>query len=316
MTINLFVGDNNNSLAEIAKKTNSTAFLIEHSNYKIFLSTDYAEDITVYTSFSDLPKITSIGAVFFEVLKKADNIFYHPPQKWSDHLNTFNWDSNQVITEYFLYQTNLIKNNVQGLDLSDYRNSNYLDLVEQRKTEGTQLWVAGCSIAYGIGVSEHEKFGTLISNKLNLPVSNLAKRASSIEWAKDQILRSDIRKNDIVVWELTQEVRSPKAINETVSVEKNPDILLDETSLYRAVTSVYQVANFCKKISARLILLPILCSERLQLLIHELDEYYQLPYRLKFLDLGTDNAHPGPIQHRAWADSIYRDLLEDSITVP
>jgi hypothetical protein len=202
----------------------------------------------------------------------------------------------------------LIKNNVQGLDLTHYQNSNYLNLVDDRKTDEDQIWVAGCSIAHGVGVEEHEKFGALISNKLNLPVSHITKGASSIEWAKDQILRSDIRKNDIVIWGITQEVRAPKAINEKLGAEKNPDILLDETSLYRAVTSVHQVVNFCKKISARLILLPVICSERLQLLIHNLDEYYQLPYQLEFLDLGADKVHPGPIQHQAWADIIYKKL--------
>ena len=304
----MFVGDNDKLLAEIAQKTNSAAFLIEHSNYKIFLSSDYEKDITVYTSLSDLPKISHTDSIFFEVLKKADNIFYCPPRTWSDYSNRFSWNSNQAITEYFLYQVNLIKNNVRGLDLTHYQNSNYLNLIDHRQTEETQIWVAGCSIAHGVGVDEHEKFGTLISNKLNLPVSHITKGASSIEWAKDQILRSDVRKNDIVIWGLTQEVRSPKAINEKIGAEKNPDILLDETSLYRAVTSVHQVVNFCRKISARLILLPIICSERLQLLIHELDEYYQLSYQLDFVDLGTDKVHPGPIQHRVWADIIYKKL--------
>jgi hypothetical protein len=311
MTINLFVGDNDTGLAKIAQKSNSAAFLIEHSNYKIFLSSEYAEDITAYTSFSDLPKISQTDSIFFEVLKKADKIFYCPPNVWSDYSIEFNWNSNQTITEYFLYQINLIKNNVQGLDLTNYQNSNYLKLAEHRKTEETQIWVAGCSIPHGEGVNKNEKFGILISNKLGLSVSHITKGGSSIEWAKDQILRSDIRKNDIVIWGLTQEIRAPKAINGYIVSETNPDIRLEETALYRSVTSVHQVVNFCRKISARLILFPIICSERLQLLIHNLDEYYQLPYQFGFLDLGTDKVHPGPIQHRTWADIIYKEISKE-----
>lgn len=311
MTITLFVGDNDYSVAEQAQKKDPLAFLIEFENYKKFLTTNYTNDITVYTSFSDLPKISSTDAVFFEVLKKADNIFYCPPTKWSDHSVDFSWNDNQVITEYFLYQTHLIKNNVQGLDLTRYQNSTYLNLVEPRRAEEKQLWIAGCSIAHGVGVSSNEKFGTLISNNLNVPVSHITKGGSSIEWAKDQILRSNIQKGDIVIWGLTQEVRAPKAINAKVVFETNPDILLDETSLYRAVTSVHQVVNFCKGISAQLVLVPIICSEHLQLLIHNLDEYYQLPYQTKFLDIGTDGMHPGPIQHQAWADIICKLLLKD-----
>jgi hypothetical protein len=311
MTITLFVGDNDLGLAEIAQKKDHTAFLIEHNNYKFFLSTEYTKDVTVYTSFSDLPKITSTNAVFFEVLKKANKIVYCPPSKWSDHSIDFSWNTTQVITEYFLYHINLIKNNVQRLDLNSYQNSGYLTLTEFRKISEKQLWVAGCSIAHGEGVSTDKKFGTLISANLNLPVSHLTKGGSSVEWAKDQILRSDIRKNDIVIWGITQEVRAPKAVNKKIISEDNPDILLDETSLYRAITSVYQVVNFCKKISAQLILVPIICSENLQLLMHDLDEYCQTPYQTKFLDLGTDNTHPGPVQHQAWAELVCKHLLKD-----
>lgn len=313
MTINLFVGDNNYGLAEAAQKKDLTAFLIEFGNYKEFLTTDYTNDITVYTSLSDLPKLNQDHAIFFEVLKKADNIFYCPPFKfkWSDHSVKFVWGGNQAITEYFLYYINLIKNNVQGLELTQYQNSNYLQLSDTRKVVDKQLWIAGCSIPHGVGVLSNEKFGTLISNKLNLPVSYLTQGGSSIEWAKDQILRSDIKKGDIVVWGLTKEVRAPKAINKNLIAESDPLILLDETSLYRAVTSVHQVVNFCKKISAQLVILPLICSEHLQLLIHNLDEYYQLPCQTKFLDMGTDGVHPGPIQHQYWANFIYKLLSKD-----
>jgi len=298
----MFVGNNDYNLGEQAQKKDPSAFLIDFSNYKKFLKTVYAEDITVYTSFADLPKITSNDAVFFEVLKKADVIFYCPPLKWSDHSDVFVWENNRTITEYFLYHINLVKNNVQGLDLKSYQNSSYLALTESRKTVDKQLWIAGCSIAHGVGVDKSEKFGTLISNKLDLEVSYLTRPGSSIDWANDQILRSDIRKNDILVWGITQEVRAPKLINGKVVFERDPYVLLDEISLYRAVTSVHQVVNFCRKVSVELILLPILCSERLQLLMHDLDEFYLYPYRPEFLDFGTDNVHPGPAQHRAWAE--------------
>jgi hypothetical protein len=310
MTITLFVGDNDEQLAITAQKKDPTAWLIDHNNYENFLLINPVKDITVYTSYSDLPSITPTRAVFFEILKKVDNIFYCPPVKWSDHSDNFSWNGNKSITEYFLCLTALIKNNVNELQLTYCQDFNYLALAELRKTEKRQIWVAGCSIAHGVGVEASQKFGTVISNKLNLPVSHLTKGGSSIEWAKDQILRSDIRKNDIVIWGLTSEVRAPLAVNGKVSLEKDPNILLNETSLYRAVTSVNQVVNFCKKISAQLILLPIRCSEQLQLQIFQLDEYYQLQYCTQFLDLGTDNLHPGPAQHQEWADVVCQILTE------
>lgn len=312
MTITLFVGDNNIALAKTAQKINPKAWLIEHTNYKFFLLTNYSKDITVYTSFSDLPKISADDAVFFDVLKKADNIVYCPPTIWSDHSDSFNWNHNQTITEYFLYHINLLKNNVQGLNLESYQNTRYLQLSDRRKTDDPQLWISGCSIPHGLGVLENEKFGTLISKNLDICVSHLTCSGRSIEWAKDQILRSDIRENDIVIWGITQEVRAPRVINGEIVPEKNPDIVLDETSLYRAVTSIHQVVNFCKKSSVSLILLPTICSEQLQLLICHLTEYYQTPYRTKFLDFGTDNIHPGPKQHQEWAN-ICTELLKKKV---
>jgi hypothetical protein len=311
MTINLFVGDDNYDLAEQAQKHDPTAFLIEHSNYKQFLTTTYTKNITVYTCIRKLPETTYQSSIFFEILSKVDNIFYCPPVKWSDYADEFVWENLQITTEYFLHHINLIKNNVQGLDLTSYHNFNYLDLVESRKTSDRQIWVSGCSIFHGVGVEHKQKVGSLISQNLDLPVSHITKGGSSIEWAKDQILRSDIRKNDIVVWGLTQEVRAPKAINKKVMLETDPDTLLDETSLYRAVTSVYQVVNFCKKISARLILVPIICSKHLELTIHKLDECCQFPYHLHFLDYGTDKIHPGPLQHQEWATGVCERLLKD-----
>jgi hypothetical protein len=310
MTITVFVGDNDPGLATVAQKTDPKAFLVDHKNYKKFLSGHDSNDVTVYTSFSDLPKITARDAVLFEILKKADVVFYCPPAKWSDYSDDFSWNSNQAITEYFLYHAKLINNNVHGLDLTGYQNSDYLALADVRKTQTAQLWVSGGSVPHGVGVSADERFGTLISKKLDLAVSHLTKTGCSIEWAKDQILRSDIRADDIVVWQLTPETRAPKAINKKVMAEKNPDILLDETSLYRAVTSVHQVVNFCKKTSARLVMIPVDCSEHLQLLIHDLDEYCQLPYQTRFLDLGTDRVHPGPQQHQVWAEIICNHLLK------
>ena len=49
MTITLFVGDNDHTLAATAQKMDPMAWSIDHNNYKNFLSTEHNEDITVYT---------------------------------------------------------------------------------------------------------------------------------------------------------------------------------------------------------------------------------------------------------------------------
>ena len=82
------------------------------------------------------------------------------------------------------------------------------------------------------------------------------------------------------------------------------DDIADETRLYLATISFHQVANFCEKIGAKLMAVPILCSEALQLILHNNPNYYQIPYMVNFLDMGTDGEHPGPKQHQWYADQI------------
>jgi hypothetical protein len=78
-----------------------------------------------------------------------------------------------------------------------------LKLSDVRKTSQPQLWVSGCSFAAGDGVQSNQRYGQILSDRLNLPVSFLAESGSSVTWAADQILRSDLRENDILIWGLT-----------------------------------------------------------------------------------------------------------------
>ena len=301
MTINVFVGDTDESLAKHATEFDQSSFLVDTSNYKRFLNTTYTSDVTIYTSFSDLPKIDDVHAVLFEILNKADCIFYRPPPVWSDDVGKFSWESTKRITEWFLYCINLEKNNVQGLDLTVYQHSEYLTLENTRNTDSPVLWISGCSVSHGGSINTAEKYGELLSSNLNLPVTYLTKGGSSIKWQSDQILRSDIRKDDIVVWGLTQEVRTVKVMNGVVLQEQDPDIRLSELRLYDAVTSINQVVNFCRKTKCQLALLPLISSEVLNLSLIHLDEYVHLPYTTTPLDYGTDNLHPGPLSHKLYA---------------
>jgi hypothetical protein len=308
--IELFVGDNGQEPQFAATNKDTTAFLVDSTNYKKFLNSQ-DQNLTVYTSFSDLPKITADRSIFFEVLGKADIIYYCPPARWSDHADHFVWTSQQQMTEYYLYLINLQKNNVNGLDLSGYKQSSYLKLADQSNSDNKKLWIAGCSVSHGVGVAESERFGNLIAKQFELPQIQLTLGGSSLSWSADQILRSDIAPGDILIWGLTSENRAPRADSGQVAFESDPTVLMSETQLYRALTCVHQVINFCRKINCRLILLPVLCSEHLQLALHGLPEYCQTFHVPGFLDKGTDNQHPGPLQHEAWADICVK-LLKDS----
>ena len=326
MSITLFVGDCTKYLAEQAINFDSCAYLVDFSNYKKFLAQDNL-NVTAYTSSADLPRITKTESVFYQVLQKADKIYYCPPTKWTDYTDEFTLQNTKQLTEYFLYLVRSEKNNVEGLDLAEYTNNSYLKLQNKRKSnDQSRLWIAGCSVTAGIGVDPNERFATLAAENFGGQFVDLARGGSSIEFAADQILRSDLRQGDVVIWGLTSEYRAliwnrKKMRSESINPHtfdyqntNKADNVADESRLFKAVISYFQVKNFCQKIGAKLIAIPIICSEALQLLLHDDSCYYQIPYMPCFLDLGSDSIHPGPKHHQWYAGQI-NHILEHGPSV-
>jgi len=314
----LFVGDVDDSVRNAALDYGARAFLVDRSNVEKILQAK-ENDLVVYTSFADLPKMTKTRNVFFEILDRADMIYYVPPKQWSDHNEEFDHWNLQRITEYLLYVIHRQKKNVIGLNLVPGLDSPYLKLADVRQTPGKQLWIAGCSIPHGDGVKKSQRFGNLLASKLELSVSHLTYGGSGIPWAADQILRSDIRPGDILTWAVTSEYRycfwDKKMIhNGAYTFESSEDRRIGdglENMVYRAVTSIHQVINFCHKIGVKLILLPTIPSETLRLAFHDCDDWHSPDYHYGFLDLGSDGVHPGSVQHAEWADFCYDIIMKD-----
>jgi hypothetical protein len=327
--ITLFVGDVFESLGKVALEHDPSAFLIDHSNYKSFLTSDITSDITVYTSLGDLPKDLEI---FYNIAILSTEIVYTPPEIWSDGMSITTTDPTacvQGLTETMLLLISSYRP-VKNLELC-YFNPTVNPLADLRKTENTQLWVAGCSITYGIGVDNSQRYGQLVADRLNLPCSFLAKAGSSIAWAADQILRSDIRTGDTVIWGVTSTERSTY-INQnkltcvtTGSYTKNSNIekqlpiktLLNETTFYSHLYSIEQVINYCKKQQVTLLLVGLVVSNNMFRYLKTKNNYFHYDYKLKFqnneidfelADLGTDHEHPGLKQHQLYADFCQHTL--------
>lgn len=307
--INLYVGDAQEYLSVVAKGTDPDAQLVNRNNYSYFLSDNFTSGV-VYTSLADLPKIDTRN-ILHELMLKADAIFYSPPDVWSDHSDMFSWESQQTLVEYLLSNMHNQRHNVVGIDNLTYRKPDYLTLFDTRPDNRSCIWIAGCSIAHGVGVKPEQRFGDIIAKKINRSPVFLTQGGSSIEFQSDQILRSNLREGDIVVWGLTSELRAPK-FHRILSPEKDDVVIrTSETRLYKAITSVHQVINFCEKISVKLILLPLLCTEHLRLMLSGNTCYHDLPYQPKTVDYGTDNIHPGPMQHQQWAEYCINFLNRD-----
>lgn len=306
--IRLLVGDTDESIAVRAQGIDQDAQLVTEQFSSL-------SDGVYYTSLGDFSSVVK----FVDVLDQADVIEYSPPTKWSD-------DNMRYWTEYYLmyfYNRKPVKNFFR-----DPIDRGFLRLADIRKTESRQLWVAGCSFSDGTGVDKSERYGQLIADQLKLPVSFLTARSSSIDWAKDQILRSDIRKGDIVVWGLTSIARFPYYNNDKIehislgTYLLNPefekvfalDHLIEQNMDYRALTSVDQVVNFCRKVGAQLVICGLLVEDYMLKYLYKLPEYLQAINRFGtkedelYLDLGTDNKHPGPLTHRWYADEIIKFL--------
>lgn len=327
-TLTIFVGDIDESLADSAKSYDSSAWQLDHSNYKDFLTSTLTKNITVYTSLADLPKNLEI---FYNILNSADKIVYCPPSQWSDN-NTVDFAdpgaSIQGLTETFLL---LLSNSIQVDNLNPDIPTPVV-LADDRKTDQSQLWIAGCSVSHGKGVQLQERYGQLLANKLTMTSSFLTRVGSAIDWAADQILRSDIRKNDLVVWGLTSPERfsyiynnkllsiTPTDYSNFPQIKNiiNPSDLYNQNTIYKHFYSIQQVINYCNKCQAKLILVGILtgCYSFLNFLQSQ-KNYVHIPYSLNFEDyvfstqfLDTDNLHPGPKQHIQYQQLILDKLKE------
>jgi hypothetical protein len=316
----LLIGTADEYLVQKAKEYSDNPILVTEDNW--------TEAIDVgYTGIEEFNN----KLLLLKLLDRADEIIYFP----KDVKDQF--DLNQPTAtsrgwlEYLLLlinQTNPVINltaNLLGTSEVLENSTKFLNLTDIRKSNGIQLWTAGCSYTCGAGVNLTESYPALLSDRLNIPLSNLSKKGTSISWAADQIIRSDIRKGDIVIWGLTNKERANwwidnqhcNVIIQAYKIYKNLDkhfpkrLLLDsDNSLYQSLTHIHQVINFCHKIKAKLLIVGLLTVEEDLLYLGNLTEYYHYYNKnsAEMLDYGSDNEHPGPLQHQDYANKIIEQL--------
>lgn len=326
----IFLGDTQEYLSVVAKDYNQSAWLLDHSNYKSILNPGTnLEALVVYTSLGDLPSDLDI---VYKILCQASTIFYCPPDCWSDN-KTFDiadpGASIAGLTEILLC---LLPDSIE-LRKSKLPYYDPLPLVDSRKTDSEQIWVAGCSISHGVGVSDDEKYGTLISKELNLPCSFLTRPGSAVDWAADQILRSNIIPGDIVIWGITSPWRLTYIHNNQLlagvtasSYDYHPEYkkiidqsnLFSQQTIYRHYYAIQQVINYCKKLNIELLIAGLAPGNYNFLpYLRSYNNYIHIPYHItfdknsitpKFLDVGTDHMHPGPTQHQQYKNLILEHI--------
>ena len=316
--ITIYLGDVTDYLREQAILSDPTAQLITIENYKNLKPGTY------FTSLGDLDNLATLG----NVLQQADRIVYSPPEKWSDSF--FGKSQMQKWTEDYLNIFRFQCPVENYINAHDPQFDQILTLADTRKTDGSQLWIAGCSISKGDGVTDNTRYGQLLADRLDTNVSFLTRSGSSIAWAADQILRSNIRPGDIVVWGITSHTRLAKfemnavkffGPNNTVweHTPSTTEYLVSDQALYHSVISVHQVINFCTKINAKLILANLLDRSVIDYIqdfpnLVMLTGLWGRDHGNMFIDLGSDLLHPGIKTHEFYADQIYQKI-QNSVAI-
>jgi hypothetical protein len=313
----LYIGDTTEYLGIYAQKMDSAAQLITQENFESFLKSPASSG---YTSLGDFTNLID----FVNLCFSAKSIVYYPPAQWSDvnyspntHLSK--WGLQQW-TEYFIGH---LSQTVPTTKLSIPSKYQFLQdslLLDQRRSDKKQIWTAGCSVTHGVGVEKHQTFGHIIHQQTGLPISDLSISGASIPFAADQILRSELKSGDIVLWGITSWNRYSYALNNTVHrIHASSDTskissdldqqfrFIDEldsvNTIYHDLIAIRQVHNVCQLLGVKLLMIGVILDFENH---HRLVNYKNFRQSLvwtgrHYVDLGTDNLHPGPKQHRLFA---------------
>lgn len=305
----VYVGDVTEYLSIFVKDLHSDAYLTTEDNYQ-----SIKNGAITYTSICDFKHKNN----FIKFLELAKKIIFCPPKYWS-HPDT---ESETLTILMYLSSHTMV------LGLEKYKKELITEPTNRtRKTNESQLWIVGCSVSHGLGVNQHERYGEILSAKLNLTANFLTKEGTSIEWAAHQILQSDLRPNDYVVWGITNENRfthygaqqkvkhithrsyiTDPSLHEKVSITQ---IFDHDHLMYNAIVHLHQVINFCKILNVKLILAGVIVTNDLLPFLFNMPNYIHLNKPVRefradrgYLDLGTDGEHPGPLTHKWYADKI------------
>jgi len=305
----LFVGNSDNKSLDTVKITHPDVVSIIDSNQLLIL-----DKINVgYVSICD-HDIKD----FVSILSAAQEITYVTSDSWD------NADAKTITETWVRFFSHIKKvNNIPSYTTT----SKILHLEDQRASPSKQLWACGCSFTAGVGLNKNQRWGQLVADKLNLPVSFLARNGASNPWVADQILRSDIGRDDIVVWALTGIGRLTYFNNdafEFLVLQDSSDKLItkklmasSDYTFYLAKLALDQVIKKSKDVGFKLaiVLFPFFTYEQELELFEYLSQYnflilgYEVgSHGFDFLDLASDNHHAGPKHNQYWAEKIYKSL--------
>jgi len=323
----LYIGETNKEDTEYYYTLDKSAFNLDNKNYEKGLQEKKSG--VFYTSLSDFQYKYGL---LYEVCLSVDQIIYNPPLAWkennfADYITSSSKDiSDRICTECFLICLRDVTK-VNGLE-NIFNIKSFYPIVN-RQTDSPNLWIAGCSFSSADGVDDDERWGQIVAKQLNMPTNFLAESGSGNLYQVSKILSSDIRKDDIVILQITSPERYTIIHKEKLlrvnaySYQIFPELInmFPPNRLDEPINYVEQIENFkileniCKKIGAKLMVWSqhMMPGILLSYLIKQ-DHYFHFTnakYTLStefMLDYGTDNMHPGPLQHQEYAKFVLEKL--------
>lgn len=320
----VIVGDVFDELSTFACEIDQHAKLLNKNNFSKLCPGTYYTALGEFDSYNQ----------FTDALDQADNIIYHPPHRWSD-TNSSGISLMKKYTEIALVYFHNRKP-VDNFVINHFDTQTILDLADVRKSNSPQIWVAGGSDSHGYAIDPSARYGILLSEYFKMEVSFLTAPAASMRWIADQILRSDIRAGDLLIFGVVPDCRvshyykkqeyhvTPVTYNfKDYAFLKDffsPDLLgSDEVALYQTLNSLYQIINLCDKLNVHLIiagLSPMLITNHLLKFsnyVHLINRHYSIEYF--YLDQANDGEHPGPLTHKYYAEEIIAKIKQLDINL-
>lgn len=282
--------------------------------------------------------MATIGANFtkqhwFTLISEADEIVYNPLSPYELPIESMQFFINSML----VYAKHVLKKPVTG-------NSDYVaDQVDPLlfigfdywpRQDRNILWVAGCSYAHGSMLPRYkeQRYGEIMRQRLKMPAVFRVRPGSSIVWAGYQLLQSEIQKDDIVVWGITGAGRytyyeDKQLYSLTGSAGEATawsDAFFEKQYYYHQTTQsvVYDswhvidaVVKRCRAVGAKLVMtmFDLSTTEHEAILFRYLSQYPEFfaMYdfnRPRYVDYADDNMHPGPEQHKIYAQRFLEEI--------
>lgn len=190
----------------------------------------------------------------------------------------------------------------------------FTEIDTKKRTNSPTLWVFGCSHGHGAMLLPLQKnFGQVMAETLNMPLNLITKRGSSLSWSIRHLVAADIQSNDLVVLQLTIPHRTScyngKKVDEVLLANtKNRHLLevFDEQQVFFNQINLLNIGvSYLRKVGVKFVITSILSKENMYDYLLEYSKYPEYCHTPDCnIDFAIDQAHAGPLSHKAIAQRL------------